>query len=105
MNRETDTKKQCKKTTGKQKKTMDNSAWYSNTNFTATSKIALFTISTTSTTLLLLLLLLLQLLPIIIIVILIIEIIAIITILKDQSLVDSSACDAILRPSNSCTVT
>ena len=26
---------------------MDNSAWYSTTNFTGTSKIALFTISTT----------------------------------------------------------
>ena len=67
--------------------------------FHGTSKIALFTISTTSTTLLLLIL------PIIIIVILIIEIIAIIAILKDKSQVDSSACDAILRPSNSCTVT
>ena len=86
---------------------MDNSSWYSTTYFTGTSKIALFTISTTSTTPLLLLLLLLLLLPlpIIIIVILIIEIIAIITILKDKSWVDSSACDAILRPSNSCTVT
>ena len=97
-------KNRAKKTTGKQKKTMDNGAWYSTTNFTGTSKIALFTISTTSTTLLLLLPLLLLLLPIII-VILIIEITAIITILKDKSLVDSSACDAILRPSNSCTVT
>ena len=29
---------------------MDNSAWYYTTNFTGTSKIALFTISTTSTT-------------------------------------------------------
>ena len=84
---------------------MDNNAWYSSTYFTGTSKIALFTISTTSTTLLLLLLLLLLPLPIIIIVILIIEIIAIITILKDKSWVDSSAGDAILRPSNSCTVT
>ena len=78
---------------------MDNSVWYSTTYFTGTSKIALFTISTTSTTLLLLIL------PIIIIVILIIEIIAIIAILKDKSQVDSSACDAILRPSSSCTVT
>ena len=84
---------------------MDNSSWYSTTYFTGTIKVALFTISTTSTTLLLLLLLLLLPLPIIIIVILIIEIIAIITILKDKSWVDSSACDAILRPSNSCTVT
>ena len=80
---------------------MDNGAWYSTTYFTGTSKIALFTISTTSTTLLLLLLPII----IIIIVILIIEIIAIITILRDKSWVDSSACDAILRPSNSCTVT
>ena len=78
---------------------MDNSVWYSTTYFTGTSKIALFTISTTSTTLLLLIL------PIIIIVMLIIEIIAIIAILKDKSQVDSSACDAILRPSSSCTVT
>ena len=73
------------KTTGKQKKTMDNNAWYSSTYFTGTSEISLFTISTTSTTLLLLLLLLLLPLPIIIIVILIIERIAVITILKDKS--------------------
>ena len=71
-------KNRAKKTTRKQKKTMDNRAWYYTTNFTGTSKIALFTISTTSTTLPLLLL------PIII-VILIIEIIAMITILKDKS--------------------
>ena len=43
-------KNSAKKTTGKQKKTMDNSAWYSTTNFTGTSKIALFTISTTTIT-------------------------------------------------------